>query len=133
MKTVIDTNRVITDGASRKIITHANIDFFYIALNQDEILKHKNEILKKAQISEMEFEGILDKLFQKMILVDDAIIETRMKEAKEIIGAVDGADVPFIAAALALDASIWSDDKHFKKQNKIKVFTTIELLKEIRL
>ena len=41
-------------------------------------------------------------------------------------------DVSFIALALSIDNDgIWSEDKHFKKQDRVKVFTTEELMKEI--
>ncbi len=42
---------------------------------------------------------------------------------------IDKNDVVFIAAALALNCPIWSDDKHFKKQKEIKIFTTKEISK----
>jgi predicted nucleic acid-binding protein len=48
------------------------------------------------------------------------------------MGKIDKKDVPFIAAALALNCSIWSDDKHFKKQKEIKIFTTKEVMEIYR-
>jgi len=41
---------------------------------------------------------------------------------------IDPDDTPFIAAALATNSDIWSDDKHFQKQNKIKVWKTEDLI-----
>ena len=38
-------------------------------------------------------------------------------------------DVPYFALALAFNAAIWSDEKAFKKQNKVKIFSTEELKK----
>ena len=37
---------------------------------------------------------------------------------------IDKEDVIFIATALAYNATIWSDDTDFQKQNKIKILTT---------
>jgi len=50
------------------------------------------------------------------------------EEANKIMNKIDKDDVIFIACALAFDCSIWSDDKHFKKQKEIKVFTTKDIL-----
>jgi len=50
-----------------------------------------------------------------------------MDEAKKIMDNIDKADAPFIAAALAVNSPIWSDDKHFQKQHKITVFKTEDL------
>jgi len=50
--------------------------------------------------------------------------------AEKIIGDIDKDDVQFIALALAFNCPIWSDDRHFQKQNKIKVITTKEMIQE---
>jgi predicted nucleic acid-binding protein len=132
MRLVVDTNRIIAalvrDGVSRRIITHFNGELITIGFSVEELEEHKEEILKKAKISETDLEMILDKLFSKLTVLDDKVVEIYMKEAKEIMGTVDSADVPFIAAALATKSPIWSDDKHFKKQNTVNVLTTKELI-----
>ena len=68
-------------------------------------------------------------LKEKIILIDDFIILERLEEASKIMDAIDPDDTPFIAAALATNSDIWSDDKHFEKQNKIKVWKTSDLVK----
>ena len=46
-----------------------------------------------------------------------------------MIKEIDKKDAPFIATSLAHNnCPIWSDDKHFKLQEKIKVYTTEELI-----
>ena len=40
-------------------------------------------------------------------------------------------DVLYFALALKLKCGIWSNDKKLKEQNKVKVYCTGELLKEI--
>jgi len=43
---------------------------------------------------------------------------------------IDQKDAPYIALALTIENDgIWTADKHFKKQNYIKVFTTEDLIK----
>ena len=56
-----------------------------------------------------------------------------MDEAEKIMDHIDKDDTPFIAAALATNSIIWSDDKHFEKQNKIKILKTKDLIKMIYL
>ncbi|MBI4014875.1 MAG: hypothetical protein HY365_02890, partial [Candidatus Aenigmarchaeota archaeon] len=51
-------------------------------------------------------------------------------EAKRIMDKIDPDDTPFIALALAVENDgIWSSDKHFERQNKIKIWKTETLLK----
>ena len=46
------------------------------------------------------------------------------KRGEVDIGNVDIDDVPFIATSLAFDnCPIWSDDKHFKGQDRIKIYS----------
>jgi predicted nucleic acid-binding protein len=136
MRLVVDTNRIIAalvrDGVSRKIITHFDGELITIGFSMEELEGHKEEILKKAKISETDLEMILDKLFSKLVVLDDKVIEKNMDKAKELMEEIDSADVPFIAAALATKAPIWSDDKHFKKQDKIKILTTKELIEMLK-
>jgi len=131
MKIVVNTNRIIAalikDSMSRKIILHGNAEFIVIQSLENEVAEHKDSIIKKANISESEFEIILQKLYEKMISLDDAIILSKMKEASQIMDTIDHDDTPFVAAALATEAAIWSDDKHFQQQKKVKIHTTAEL------
>lgn len=39
----------------------------------------------------------------------------------------DEKDSPFLALALHLDSSIWSNDKHLKRQKLVQAYTTLEL------
>ena len=57
----------------------------------------------------------------------DKILE-KLKEANKLMGHIDQDDVVFLACALSLNIPIWSDDKDFKKQEKIKTFTSQEMV-----
>jgi predicted nucleic acid-binding protein len=53
-----------------------------------------------------------------------------MEKAKEIMLTIDPKDILFIAVALNIENSIiWSDDKHFQKQEKIKTLTSPQIVK----
>ena len=133
MKLIVDTNRIIAalikDSISRRIITHINKELITIDFSEKEIKKYKALILKKAKISSFELNLIFEKLKEKLIILDDKIILTKMKEASKIMDDIDPDDTPFIAAALATKSDIWSDDKHFDRQNEVKVWKTKDLMK----
>lgn len=136
MRLVVDTNCIIAalvkDSISRRIILHFDGELITIAFSKEELRDHLDEILKKAKISESELDMILEKLISKIVIIDDRIIESHMEEAKELMEKTDPSDVPFIATALATSSPIWSDDKHFKKQDKILVITTKELIEVLK-
>lgn len=134
MRLVIDTNRIIAalikDSATRRIILLSRIRFITIGLSIKEITKHKEEILEKADINESEMYRILSLLFEKIEIIDDIVIGSKMVEAKKIMDKIDKDDTKFIALALAVENDgIWSDDKHFTMQRVIKTWKTGDMLK----
>jgi predicted nucleic acid-binding protein len=59
--------------------------------------------------------------------------EEKIKEALKIMVDIDIKDTPYVALALSFDNDgIWSEDKGFFKQDKIKVWKTQEIIKALR-
>lgn len=132
MRVVVDTNRIIAalvkDGISREIILHFDGELITIGFSKEELGGHLAEILDKTGLSQTDLDMILEKLFSKITVLDDRVIEKYLDKANTIMKKIDPSDAPFIAAALATNSSIWSDDKHFKKQSIIRVITTKEMV-----
>ena len=54
----------------------------------------------------------------------------KFREAERVMGKIDRDDVPFVALALSLPIDgIWTEDKHFLKQKRVKAWRTRDLLK----
>ena len=69
---------------------------------------------------------------QNITIIPEEDIKPNMKKALEIMKDIDSKDAPIIACALSVKNSIvWSEDKHFDRQSKIKVYKTKDLLKYI--
>ncbi len=132
MKIVIDTNilisAIITNGFIRDFIIKSGFEFISPAYTLSEIGKYKTEICNKSNLNPNDFSILLHLLLKYVKIVNPIIYFRYLKESKKIIGNIDIKDVPFLACALALDALIWSDDKHFQKQDKIKVLTTKDMI-----
>lgn len=93
-----------------------------------KIQKYRTYILEKSSLSAANFNQLLDTLFKYIRLVPADDIKRHWDEAKKIMEHIDPEDVAFIAAALSLDTPIWSDDKHFERQSRIKVTKTRNLV-----
>ncbi len=100
-----------------------------IPFSLQEVEKYKGLILQKSKLTEEQFCFVLEKIREKVALLADEIVETRFDETFQIMKDIDVKDSPFLAAALATNSAIWSDDPHFKRQNKVKVRTTAELVR----
>ncbi len=131
LSVVVDTNRIIAalikDSFSRNILYHADLEFFGVSASFPEVEKYKSMILKKAKLTDEEFEVLFDKLNSRIIFLPDDLIMLKVEEAKQIMFHIDPGDVPFIAAALATGTGVWSEDPHFAKQTAVKVWRTKDL------
>ena len=100
----------------------------------DELTKDKEEIQKYSEISELEFIIFFSLLEKKIESFSRDMYESFLSDANKISPhGKQTKDDPYFALALALNCAIWSDEKAFKKQSKVKVFNTSELLKELGL
>ncbi|MFH0986695.1 MAG: PIN domain-containing protein [Candidatus Micrarchaeota archaeon] len=133
MRLVVDTNVIISalirDSAARQLLLHLDAELVTINFSKKEMNRYEKEILNKAGITKEELYQILDSLLSKMIILDDMVVQNEMDKAKQIMDEIDKNGAPFIAAALATDSAIWSDDKHFEKQRAVKVYKTKDLIK----
>ena len=137
MELVVDTNRIIAalikNGLSRKIIISGKFPLHTVEFGEKEVEKYKPLIKKKTGISEQQFNFSMKHLMSKIaVLSEKDISKKSIGKALKIMGKIDPDDVPFIALSIELgNKTIWSDDKHFKQLNKIKVLTTKELKKQL--
>ena len=92
----------------------------------DELNEHKELICEKSRLSDSEFEEVLDDL---LIFVK----EFSLSEYKEFLSdaktvSPDPDDIDLFALALKHDCPIWAQEKAFKKQSRVKVFSTSDLI-----
>ena len=133
MKIILDVNVILSalirDSTIRKIILNSEFDFYFPEPSLHKIRKYQSYTLEKSGLSEEEYNKVMAILFKYIRLVPTGEIEKHWGEAKKIIEQIDPEDVVFIAAALSITSSvIWSDDRHFEKQDKVKVLKTKEIV-----
>jgi predicted nucleic acid-binding protein len=134
LKIILDLNIIISalikESVSRKIIFNPFLDFYFPETAFHKIIKYKKYIMEKSKIGDNELLILLIRLFSHITLVSRKRLVEFKRQAKEIMKLIDDEDSIFIAAALSLgdDVVIWSDDKHFEKQERIKVWKTIDVI-----
>lgn len=135
MKIVVDSNRVIAsllkDSTTRGILYNRTLDFVAPEFIKVEILKYKKDIISKTGIRGDEFDSLLSLLFERITLIPGEKYSKYFKELSANIS--DPKDISYFACSLATKSNgIWSHDPHFQKQNKVKIFTNIHLLRFTR-
>ncbi len=134
MKIVLDVNVILSalirDSATRKIILTSGFNFYFPEPSLHKIMKYKSYILEKSGLSDEDYGKVIATLFKHIKLVPQEEIEGNWDRAKKIMEDIDKEDVVFIATALSMpDSVIWSNDKDFGRQDKIKVLKTKEMIK----
>jgi len=130
---VLDANifisALIKDSGTRRIIVSSDESFLFPEAIFEDIEEHRSEFLKKTGLSDGEFETLIHTLLKYVIVVPDEKTLPQKKLAFELMGEIDPDDVPILATALAYEGSaIWTSDKHFRKQSKVKILSTADLL-----
>ena len=133
MQVVVDANALfkalIGRGKILKIFFSNNIELLAPEFLFEEFEKHKSEIANKGKVSVLDLELALVILKERIKIVPLEEISSHIKnKAKEL--SPHKKDDPYFEVALRFEASILSEEKAFKKQSEIKIFTTEELLKE---
>lgn len=136
MKLVIDTNRIMAgllrDSTSRKIILHDSFSFYAPDYIETELFKHRSYLVKKAKIPEPDFEILMNILLERVTLVPFEDFGQEYDHAMQIMETVDENDSPFLAVGLALGIKgIWTEDRHFLRQNFLNVYSTGDLIERI--
>ncbi len=131
MKLVLDSNIIfsalIKKSTTRNIILSDVFELHAPEYIFSEITKHKELLLKKSKMNEEELDALLLLLQKHIQLVQKEKYNENMALAEDILKDIDITDSPFLALALALNCKIWSNDGHFKQQDKVEVHTTKEL------
>jgi len=135
MKLVVDANILFSfflkDSKTREIIISFDIFEFYTpAFALEELLHHKEEICRKCKISEEEFKEIFNYLSLFVKIIPEEKFKDLARKASEI--SPHEKDIPYFALALKIKCPIWSSEKAFKNQTKIKVFSTKDLVEVLK-
>jgi len=115
------------DSLTRKLITSPKLLLFAPAFSLRELDKHKEEIVGRAKISPDEYEPS-KKVLRKFV----EFIPLEEYEEKLILAkgtSPDPKDIRYFALALWLDIPLWTNEKRLKRQDKVLVLSTSELLK----
>lgn len=133
MKLVVDNNVLFSimnpKSVSSYLFSAMRADFFAPEFVKSEFNEHKEECLFKSKLSEHEFEIRQDEIEVNIMFFEPSKYSDFLEESLNI--SADPDDVDFLALALALKASIWSNDPHLKRQSLVKAYSTKELIDKL--
>jgi len=129
---VVDTNVVFAGLLKASTTRELLIDSQFIMYSPEsmlkEIRKYERYILDKSGLSREEFETLFQLITDSIIIVEQRHYAHKIQEANQLMD--DKGDVPFLALALSISTDgIWTENaRHFNKQNKVKIWSTADLM-----
>lgn len=134
MELVIDANVIFsalisTGGKTCDLLFSDEISLFAPEFLKEEFEKHKQEILLKSKLAEVDFELALSLIFSRIKIIPGSEFGSFIQQAKEVCP--DPNDAEYFALALKQGCPIWSNDKELKNQKNIKIYSTQELLEPL--
>lgn len=131
MELVVDANilfaALIKISATSDLIVDNSLNLISVEFIFSEFEKYKGLIKEKTERTGEEFERFMEIIQKKIKLIPYEEFEPFMKEAEKI--SPDQKDTEYLALALKLKCAIWSNDKKLKNQDRVKVYSTDELMK----
>ena len=129
MDTNIVLKALIKNSKTRAILLNPNHQFYLPEYAIEEVEKHLHLLVEKTSLSGEDIKLALSTLLTNIQVIPSANILTKWNEAEGIMKPIDTGDTPFIAASLSIACDgIWSDDKDLKRQRKVKVWNTREII-----
>jgi len=137
VKLVVDTSilfaSLLKKSTVRELLLNPLFEFYVPEFGIEEIEKHVEEIADKSELGVENVYLLLSVLLASIQVVPAERVLKKYREAEKIMGKIDRDDVPFVALALSFpNDGIWSEDKHFLRQKKVRVWRTRDLLKLVK-
>ena len=138
MLLVVDANRVFSALLSKGkvfsifLVNKLRNKFEFVAPEflLYEIGKHLDEIVGRSKLPSDELSNVFSFVKEEIEFVPFSEFNKFADEAEQI--APHSKDLQYFALALSLNCAIWSDEEAFKKQSRVKVFDTDEVIDLLR-
>jgi predicted nucleic acid-binding protein len=135
MNIILDMNvlmsALIKDSYTRELIvkaTKAHHKHWVPEVAFKKLVKYRMYISRRKGCDPADVDSLLEELMKYVSILPGAKIESNVQRAKKVMGHIDSENSVFVACALSIPSSvIWSNDRHFREQKLVKVYTTDEM------
>jgi predicted nucleic acid-binding protein len=133
VKIVADANvlfaALLKDGFTRKLLLSPELAVYAPEFIAREFAAKRPELQAKYLGKPEELSRLLAVLLSNIRLIPDSALAPYLPAAASLSN--DNKDWLYIAAALESGADLWSNDKGFQGQRRVRVWTTSQLAKEL--
>ncbi len=131
-KVVVDASVLVAslmaDGRARHALLHSSASLYVPPRVFEEVQAKAGKIAKRARVDRTVVEALLTDIRHRIEVVPEALLAPFLPDAQARALAADaGGDEDYVAAALALDAPVWTYDRDFARIRGIRVIGTAEV------
>ncbi len=130
MELIVDANILfamfIRDGVTTDLAFEKSFQLIAPEFIIDEFIKYKKEISFKSKRSPENFIQLMHLLMKVITIIPSEEYCDFIDESLEI--SPDENDAMYFALALRRNSPIWSNDKKLKEQDKVKIYSTKEIM-----
>ena len=135
MRLVVDANilfaALIKNSRTADLLFNENLRLCAPLALIEEFLNYGGLILEKTSRSREEFIQTVHLLKEVLEIIPESVYFGFIKEAKTI--SPDRGDALYFALALSLKCGIWSNEKVLKTQDRVRVYSTKDLLDTLKI
>lgn len=131
---VVDANVVfaafLRDGATRELVLARGLDLRSPPWLWEEVVDRYDWLQGKTHLSEPALDELLRQVRDRIVDIPAAAIEAEREAALEAVDAAGRKDAPYVAAVLAVDGVLWTQDKTLAAEAPVETVTTEALLED---
>ncbi|HMF32859.1 MAG TPA: PIN domain-containing protein [Candidatus Lokiarchaeia archaeon] len=116
---------LIKNSVTSDLLVEDTIRLYTPEFLLEEFEKYKEEILEKTHRSPENYKNFLEILMRRIEFIPREELDPFLAEAENI--SPDPKDTIYFAIALRIGARIWSNDKRFHDQKRVRIISTTEL------
>ena len=136
MELIVDANVLLAaflkDALTRELLLDSRLCLSapeYLISEISRHLKRNAPLRKRIGLSSEELDELFEILTRNIKTYPKRAYASHLKEALSL--APHEEDAPYLALALFLDSPVWSNDQGLKNQEKVRIYTTSELLNKL--
>ncbi|MHB8632504.1 MAG: PIN domain-containing protein [Thermoplasmatota archaeon] len=136
MRRGIDANvlyaATASDGSVRRLVLEGDPDLYAPEWLWDELDPHRRVLLSKSGASAASYDLLLGLFGYAIRDVPSTVTARLLDAALKRTGLTHGADAPYVATAIAIDAARWTHDKALARKATVPIVATADLLARAR-
>jgi predicted nucleic acid-binding protein len=133
MELVVDTNVVVAgflrSATTRELLLDERLTLWapeYLLTEAERVLSTPRLRRRLGALSPQDVRMLLTQLTARIRILPTRTFHAKLSEAKGLVADLE--DAPFIALALHLQLSLWSNDALLRAQRVVRIYTTDDVL-----